>query len=445
MRINNKVILGSIILLMAFFAVGCQSELPVEMVEEGALSDETDMVQEELVEKDVIENADSQESVNIIKFYIIADRTGTRESGISIEQGIRTALDEVDNLVNGMVVEIVLLDHRGSSPRAQQHLQDYLSDDKALVVFSGLHSPPILASRDFINENQIVLLDPWAAAGPITRYPSPDNWIFRLSIDDTKAGQMITEYAIENEGYQKPLLLLEETGWGESNEINMRKALDTYDIQDVETTWFNWSLGKNQAKVLLRQADKSGADVIFFVGNAPEGKVFANAMSELPKDERLPIRSHWGITGGDFPEVINKTIRNKIDLKFIQTSFSFINMEDHVLGNEVLERAKKLFPESIKDAKDISAPTGFIHGYDLTKVLIQAMRQIEFDGNIVRARRSVRDALENLSEPVEGLIKTYDKPFSVYSDENIDAHEALNIKDLKMAEYGDDNEIKLLD
>ncbi len=36
-----------------------------------------------------------------------------------------------------------------------------------------------------------------AAAGPITRYPSDAHWIFRLSVDDTKAGYVIARYAIE--------------------------------------------------------------------------------------------------------------------------------------------------------------------------------------------------------------------------------------------------------
>ncbi len=33
---------------------------------------------------------------DFVKIYISADRTGTKASGISIEQGIRTALSEID-------------------------------------------------------------------------------------------------------------------------------------------------------------------------------------------------------------------------------------------------------------------------------------------------------------------------------------------------------------
>ncbi len=294
----------------------------------------------------------------------------------------------------------------------------------------------------FINENAILLLDPWAAATPITRYPSSDNWIFRLSIDDSKAGVVIVEHAVE-EGFSKPYLLLEETGWGAANEKTMTAALKEYSIEQLETQWFNWNLGTNQAKMMLRQAKSNGADVIFFVGNAPEGKVFAQAMSELSVEERLPIRSHWGITGGDFPKIIDKPIRDKIDLLFLQTRFSFVDMDENEQGEKVLKHAIQLF-EEVERAEDIQAPTGFIHSYDLSKLLLEAMGQIEWTGDINTDRKALRNNLESIESPVIGLIKTYEKPFGEFSSDSLDAHEALGIEDFVMAKYGDLNEIKLL-
>lgn len=444
-RIRLTLIITSIILISTL-SLACSKVLDDSSVEKDA----RDTSNNELTDNNFLEEREEKSNdllevdEDVFRIYISADRTGAKESGISIEQGIMTALDEIDYKVNGKTIELVVLDHRGSTPRSKEHLNKYLEDDKALAIFSGLHSPPLLSERDFINQNKILMLDPWAAATPITRYPSSENWIFRLSIDDSKAGYIISRYAIEKDKFKKPYLLLEKTGWGESNEKTMKSALSKYGIDSVEGAWFNWNLGINQAKLLLRQAKESGSDVIFFVGNAPEGKVFAKAMSELEEGERLPIRSHWGITGGDFPNIIDKETRDKIDLVFIQTSFSFLDMDDHKLGNQVFERSVKLFPDIIKDVKDIKAPTGFVHSYDLSKILIEAIRQGDFEGGIVKTRDSIRVNLENLQNPIEGLVKTYRNPFSVYSSKNIDAHEALGIDDYVMARYGDDNEIILL-
>lgn len=386
----------------------------------------------------------------VINFYLDADQTGSRASGQSIKQGILTALSEVDNTIQGYQIKLVLKDHHGSTPRSKKHLKEYLADPRALVVFSGLHSPPLLNNLQFINESQILVLDPWAAAAPITRYNDGLNWVFRLSIDDSKAGFVIAEHAVKVDQFRKIALLLERTGWGKSNYVTMTEALIHLDCPAVEVQWFNWNIRINAAKNIIRKIKKSGADCIMLVANAPEGKVFARAMSMLAKEKQLPIRSHWGITGGNFPEVIDSQLRSQLDFKFIQTSFSFISTEtndnsEHPIAKQVLEMATRLFPEEIQKASDIKAPTGFIHAYDLTKILIAAMSQVKLSGNIKKDRISLRTSLENLKNPVQGLIKEYTAPFCEYSNEKKDAHEALNASNYRMAVYGLDNEILLLE
>lgn len=385
----------------------------------------------------------SVEALATLKIYISADRTGAKESGISIEQGVRTALSILHNKLANEEVELVLLDHRGSTPRFKKHLKQFLNDEKALVMYSGLHSPPLLSQKKFINENKIPMLDPWAAAGPITRYNSAENYIFRVSIDDSKAGEIIAKNAILKEKFSQPFLLLENTGWGKSNKKTMGKALKSLDIPSVKSKFFNWNIGKNEAKIILHNIINSKADVIFFVGNSPEGKTFIKAMSEFPKESRIPIRSHWGITGGDFPSVINNSIREKIDLQFIQTSFSFINkpLDNH--ATKVFKELQKLYP-NIKTYKDLKAPVGFIHAYDATLILNEAMNNIALSNNIQQNRQNLKKALESINNPVEGLIKIYHKPFSVFSKDNLDAHEALGSEDFVMGKYGQENEIILI-
>ncbi|MBL4822944.1 MAG: ABC transporter substrate-binding protein [Colwellia sp.] len=378
---------------------------------------------------------------NSYKIYLDADFTGTKTSSTSIQQGINVALSEENFIIDNIRFELVAKNHRGNSLRSKRNLEKFLKDEQALIVFSGLHSPPLLANKEFINSNKILLLDPWAAAGPITRPKNNNNWIYRLSIDDSNAGKFISTQAVK-EKFRKPFLLLEDTGWGKSNERTMKKALASNDIAPVGVIWFNWGLGINHAKVLLRDIKSSGADVIFFVGNAPEGKTFANAMISLNQEFRLPIRSHWGITGGDFAEIINAKARATLDLRFIQTKFSFLSQPSSRLAQQVFEKTKMLYPQ-IKSVDDIKAQTGFIHGYDLTKILIAAMKQAKLTGIKKNDMKAIKQALENLKSPVAGLIKDYHKPFSAYSLDNKSAHEALSIQDYAMGHYQSNNSIAL--
>lgn len=378
-----------------------------------------------------------------LSLYLSADRTGTRASGISIEQGIRTALAENGNRLGGFKVSLKILDHHGSTPRARKHLEMYLQDPTALALFSGLHSPPLLATREFINKQRILVLDPWAAAGPITRYPSEQNWIFRLSIDDSKAGHVITRHAVERRGIKQPALLLEQTGWGKSNQRTMTQALKDQGLFPATLKWLNWGLTEESARILLRQIAGSDADAIFLVANAPEGKVIAKAMVSLPEAQRLPIFSHWGITGGDFSETIGPQMRKQLQLEFIQTSFSFLSKLSP-FQQRVLNQARKQFPEIIKQPVDIKAATGFIHAYDLTRILIAAAEQAELSGDILKDRMALRDTLEMLNAPIQGLIKTYRTPFRRFTEADPDAHEALEIEDFTMGYYGRNNEIILI-
>ncbi len=374
--------------------------------------------------------------------YLDADFSGATASSDAIRQGINTALAEVDYQLQGIQFELVLKNHRANSLRSKRNLEAFLADEQALLVFSGLHSPPLLANKSYINENKILLLDPWAAAGPITRSNSKQNWIFRLSIDDSNAGIFISQQALK-QGFKKPYLLLEDTGWGRSNERTMKKALESRGLQAVDTVWFDWDIGKNGTRVILNDLFSKGVDVIFFVGNAPEGITFFKSMSDRAEGSRIPIRSHWGITGGDIFEVLGPEILvDDIDLKFIQTSFSFLEPLQSDFSKDVFYRASSMF-DKIKSPVDITAPCGFIHGYDITRLLISAINSVSLTGNIAKDRELVRLALENIKTPVQGLIKEYKNPFSAYSKDNLSAHEALGTSDLRMATYTEDGGIRV--
>ena len=299
---------------------------------------------------------------------------------------------------------------------------------------------------DLIQNNEILLLDPWAAAGPITRRTdrTGKNWVFRLSVDDTKAGEVLVKYAIDQEKYKKPALLLENTGWGKSNQKTISSALSKRNIEPISIVYFDWKLGKAGASEIISDIYQAGADVVFLVANAPEGKTIMSAMSERNSDERLPIRSHWGITGGElFKSLGENVITNLLDLKFLQTSFSFIDTSIQKHAHDVFNNLMKIDP-TIKDFEDLKAPVGFIHAYDLTKLLMVAIESVEWKGKSVQNRAKVRDALENILAPVKGLIKVYEKPFEKFSEQNQDAHEALSENDMKMAKYLKSGAIKLI-
>lgn len=379
-----------------------------------------------------------------LHFYLDSDFSHHSESGRSIERGIHTALSEINHTIQGRKVELILTDNRANSKRAKQHMKRYLEDDNALVYYGGLHSPPLIKYREFINENGILVLASWSAGASITRHPEPNNSVFRLSVDDSKAGRFITNFATEKLSCQSPHLLLDSGPWGESNLHNMNKALKEKKISAQGITRFGWDIDQAGADSIVRAITNGDADCIYLVSTPFEGGVVSHAMRRQPQSKRIPIVSHWGITGGDFHKLMNYEQRQEIDLYFIQSCFSFNKKPLNDFQNTVFKQAQALYPD-IVDTHSITAPVGFIHSYDITRLLINALNDITLSGNIIQDRRATKEALETLDTPIRGLIKTYQKPFSVYSEDNTDAHEALTIHDYCMAQYGQNDEILLID
>lgn len=379
------------------------------------------------------------------KIYLDADQSGSKESGKSIALGIKTALYENHYKVGDKSLELKILDHRGNFNRSRYHIENFLEDSTALAMFCGLHSPPVLANINFINNNGIPFLDPWAAATQITRGTdsSGNNWIFRLSVDDSKAGIFLINRIVDKEKKKRIALLLEETGWGQSNYATITKELNRRKMKPVITKFFNWGIKEAKASEIIQDIYKAEPDVIILVSNAPEAKTFVSSILKRKPEERLPIRSHWGITGGDFFEAIGDDIsKQNYDISFLQTSFSFLNNNIPNYKINVFNNLKKLDP-TIQNYKDLSAPIGFIHAYDLTKLLLLALNKMEWSNNIKENRLALRNALEEISDEYIGLIKNYKKPFATYSYEHPDAHEALSINDLRMAKFHKDGTIRI--
>ncbi|KPH94255.1 hypothetical protein AMS58_13205 [Pseudoalteromonas porphyrae] len=385
---------------------------------------------------------DHIEKLGVFNIYHDSDYSTHNPSAVAMQMGFMTALNEVGNTVNGYQINFLEKDNRGNSNRSFLTMKRFLNDPKGLAILGGLHSPPYIKHRDFINENGLLLLVPWAAGGPITRYPNIKNWVFRLSLDDTKAGMKMVEYATQTLKCNSVDLLLENTPWGISNHKTMTNALGSAIPNNVY--WFNWNVKLSQASILLKEIEQSKSDCVMFVGNAVEGKYFVKAMANLPKEKQKPIVSHWGITGGDFFNSVSGELNNGLPLYFLQSCFDLNRPDLDLHTQQVLDIAAKLFPDEFKQKKHLLAPAGFVHGYDIGKILIAAMNDVDLVAQVDIVRDRVRKKLEELDKPITGLIKVYQRPYSIWSEDNPDAHEALGAEDICMAQFNNTGQIHII-
>jgi branched-chain amino acid transport system substrate-binding protein len=346
-------------------------------------------------------------------------------SAQAIERGILIAIDEINRaggVLGGRPMGLISKYNRSVTARGIRNLKDFAELPDMEAVYVGRFSAVVLEYVGLAHDLRMILLDPWAAADAITHNGRGPNFAFRLSLKDSLAMPTMFRHAL-NKGVQRVGLLLPNTSWGRSNLAAATKySQETPHPRSVATAWYQWGdqsmLEKYQA---LRAA---GAEAIVFVANDTEAVVLCRELARLPADQRVPIISHWGVTGGNFASLIGDDL-DKIDFSVVQT-FSFFNAEQEML-ERVLAVSKRLF--DLSRIEEIESPVGVGHAYDLTHILARA---IDIAGTTDRG--AVRDALEQVKN-YRGLVKSFDRPFTPSN------HDALGPDDVFMATYRSDGAI----
>jgi len=340
----------------------------------------------------------------------------------SIERGILIAIDEINReggVLGGRPLRLISKDNRSVPSRGIRNLREFASTEDLVAFFVGRFSAVALEYVDLARDLEMILLDPWAPADAITRNEHTPNYAFRLALTDTLAIGAMCRYA-RGHGIERVGLLLPNTSWGRST---LNAAAHYYrDINQpgwAGTAWYQWGdLSLIEKYQSLRAA---GSDAILFVGNESEGAILHREMSALPEGQRLPIISHWGVTGGNFAELVRSDL-GKIDFSVVQ-SFSFFRAEPQMRAR-VLAIAHRLF--GLERIDDIRSPVGMGHAYDLTHILARA---IDMAGTTERP--AIRNALEQVRN-YRGLVRYFEQPFTA------DSHDALGPQDVFMATYRPD-------
>lgn len=343
-------------------------------------------------------------------------------SAQAVELGLRTAIGEINRaggVLGGRPLELVTRDHRSIPARGIRNIEEFARTPDLIAVFGGRFSPVVIEELPTLKATRTLFMAAWSSADMIVDNGMRPNYVYRLSLRDSLAMPKLLDSA-RKRGLRKVGLLLTNTSWGRSNLAAAERFVEANkDIRIVQTAWYNW---RDQTLVARYQAlRRAGAQAIVLVANDDEAAVLVREVAALPPAERMPILSHWGVTGGEFTRQAGPAL-HQVDFSVIQT-FSFFNADRKRLARFMTALAAV---SKIRRIEDIDGPVGVAHAYDMMHILAKA---IDLAGTT--DRKQVRDALEKVRRH-EGLIKTYAPPFSPTR------HEALGERELLMARYRKD-------
>jgi branched-chain amino acid transport system substrate-binding protein len=343
-----------------------------------------------------------------IKIGVTGPFTGGSSSmGVSMRDGVKLAIEEINKSggVLGRKLVAVERDDEAKNERGVQIAQELISKEKVVATVGYINTGVALASQRFFQDAKIPVMNNVATGTIITQQfkDQPDNYIFRNSANDSIQAPMIVEEAVTRRGFKKVAILADSTNYGQLGRADLEKALEAKGVKPVAIEKFNIKDVDMTAQLL--KAKQAGAEAVLTYGIGPELAQIANGMTKL--GWKVPMVGSWTLSMANY---IDNAGPGGEGARMPQT---FIQISDSPKRKAFIDSYLKTF--SPKDGR-IDSPVSAAQGYDSVYLLAAAIKQAKsVEGP------KIREALENLSAKVEGVVTTYDKPFSKANHEAIGA------------------------
>jgi len=338
---------------------------------------------------------------------------GSSSMGVSMRDGVRLAAKEI-NAAGGLLgkkIELIERDDEAKNERGVEIAQELINKEKIVAAVGFINTGVALASHRFYQDAKIPVINNVATGTALTKGPSfpfkdaKDVFIFRTSARDEIQSPMIVNEAITVRGFKKVAILADSTNYGQLGQADLIKALAAKNITPVTTEKFN--VGDTDMTAQVLKAKNAGAEAILTYAIGPELAQIANSMAKV--GWKVPLIGSWTLSMANFIDSAGKNGEGAI---MPQT---FIQAPTNAKRKAFIEAYLKEFKPK---GDRIDSPVSAAQGYDSVYLLAAAIKQANsLEGDKIRL------ALEDLKTPVNGVVKTYNKPFTK------DDHDAITDKD----------------
>ncbi len=356
-------------------------------------------------------------AADTIKIAITGPFTGgSAPMGASMRDGAKLAIAEL-NAAGGIAVggkklkiEAIERDDEAKNERGALIGQELAAMGDLSGVIGSVNTGVVLAGDKHLQEQGITkIITPAAGSQSMTQWAQAgvkDLSIFRFAAYDGIQAAMVVEEAI-NRKYAKVALLHDATNYGVSGRDDLLREIKKQGdkLQIVATEKFN--IGDKDMTAQLLRAKSGGAQAILIWGIGPELAAVANGMAKIGM--KAPLIGGWPLSMSNFIDNAGKNGNGTL-------------MPQTFIEEPITPRAKA-FIESYHKAYGvtrIASPVSAAQGYDAVHIFAAAVKQAQSTDT-----RKIKQALEDLKEPVNGVIATWQHPYSKWDPANEPTHEAF--------------------
>ncbi|PAT39951.1 branched-chain amino acid ABC transporter substrate-binding protein [Vandammella animalimorsus] len=344
------------------------------------------------------------------------------QSGQAAVLGMEAAIADLNAAggVLGRKLVLVTRDDASAPPKSIQNMSELIDREKVAAVFGPTNSGNAMAWKHIANQKKIPVIGNVASGTDITKPMSvnAENYMFRISMVDREQVAALMAYVKKNAQQSKRIgLMAETTGYGQGGLKDLEEIAKLQGIAVAATERFG--VGDTDMTSQLNKMKSAGVDTVVVWA---QGTPIAQLVRSMEKIDYFPLAlTSWAADNITFYDAAGKTLAEKP--LFMRTVADAYTPAQQALFERISAKLKA--PGSFSFA---------LHGYDSVMLYAAAVRQAgSVDG------KAVRQALEDLQAPVQGLLKTYEKPFSATNHEALKAQDFVWIrwKDGKLAPYSD--------
>lgn len=341
---------------------------------------------------------------------------GSAPMGASMRDGAKLAIAEI-NAAGGISVggkkmkfDVIERDDEAKNERGALIAQELASMNGLSGVIGTVNTGVCMAGDKHLQEKGITkIICPAAGSASMTQWSKAgvkDLSIFRFAAHDGIQSAMVVEEAI-NRKFTKVALFYDSTNYGVSGRDDMLDQIKKQGNKLEVVASEKWNIGDKDMTAQLLRAKSAGAQAILIWGIGPELAAVSNGMAKIGM--KVPLIGGWPLSMSNYVENAGKNGNGTL-------------MPQTFIEEPITPRIKAFIDAYHKayNVKQIPSPVSAAQGYDAVYIFAAAVKQAQSTDT-----KKIKEALEDLKEPVKGVIATWVHPYSKWDPANEETHEAF--------------------
>lgn len=231
-------------------------------------------------------SAQAQEAVRV--GFLTVNSGALAAGGRQMEEGIKLFLKERGNRLAGRQIELIVADTAGVPANTRSKTQELVERNKVHVVIGPLAAFEALAINDYIQQAQVPIISPSAAAEDLTqRRLNP--WFVRAVSTSAQPAHALADYAAKTLGYKRIAIIADDFAFGHELSAGFQRVFEENGGKVVQKLWPPLNVADYGSYIAQINTK---VDAVFAGFAGANGLRFLKQYNEYGMKGRIPVLGH---------------------------------------------------------------------------------------------------------------------------------------------------------